>query len=474
MSTDFGLQWNAVNSGIFLNQGGRRSITSFAFDSSYVYVGVEESGVYRSSNNGNFWTSINNELHYKNVHALISNGTHLFAGTQVGGVFRSTNQGNSWINLYNGLSQNTHVNCIAKSKSGIIAGTTSGLYSSTDAGSTWIASGLDLRSVLSLATRDSLIFAGTDFSGYVSTNNGYDWSGRGPISGVSVNALIIRDSLIFQGGEYGFFKSTNFGNHWFVYWPGFKEGVTITSLTVSGDSIFAGTDGKGIFLSTNEGTNWKAMNTGLNNLNVFTLINTNSHLFAGTHDGVFRSTNNGAIWSDMSSGLPDSVKVNSLILSEKNIFAGTDSGVYGSTSIGESWTLVRDGFPSTINVKCLMAYNGYFFAGTDGAGVWKRLVPMTSVNNEVHFVPKTLSLLQNYPNPFNPTTTIRYALPSSSHVKVTIHDILGREIATLVNEEQSAGWKEVQWNAKEVSSGIYFYKLQVDNFVETKKMLVVK
>ncbi|MFA5831879.1 MAG: T9SS type A sorting domain-containing protein [Bacteroidota bacterium] len=83
-------------------------------------------------------------------------------------------------------------------------------------------------------------------------------------------------------------------------------------------------------------------------------------------------------------------------------------------------------------------------------------------------------LSQNYPNPFNPSTTIRYALPSSANVKLVVYDLLGREIATLVNEEQSAGWKEVQWNAKDVSSGIYFYKLQVGSFVETRKMLLVR
>ncbi|MFA6457649.1 MAG: T9SS type A sorting domain-containing protein [Bacteroidota bacterium] len=101
-------------------------------------------------------------------------------------------------------------------------------------------------------------------------------------------------------------------------------------------------------------------------------------------------------------------------------------------------------------------------------------------------IPRNISL-HNFPNPFNPSTTIRYSLPSSSHVKLTVHDILGREIATLVNEEQSAGWKEVQWNArhastgsasggqaKDVSSGIYFYRLTAGSFIETKKMLLVR
>jgi hypothetical protein len=89
-------------------------------------------------------------------------------------------------------------------------------------------------------------------------------------------------------------------------------------------------------------------------------------------------------------------------------------------------------------------------------------------------LPLAFNLCQNYPNPFNPSTSIRYALPSSANVKLTIHDILGREIATLVNEEQSAGWKEVVWNASLFSSGIYFYKLEAGGFTEVKKLMLLK
>jgi len=99
--------------------------------------------------------------------------------------------------------------------------------------------------------------------------------------------------------------------------------------------------------------------------------------------------------------------------------------------------------------------------------------PVGSVK-DITEIPTSFELSQNYPNQFNPTTTIRYSLPTSANVKLVVYDLLGREIATLVNEEQSAGWKEVQWNAKNMSNGIYFYKLTAGAFVETKKMLVVK
>jgi len=88
--------------------------------------------------------------------------------------------------------------------------------------------------------------------------------------------------------------------------------------------------------------------------------------------------------------------------------------------------------------------------------------------------PKTFLLEQNYPNPFNPSTTIRYQLPVASEVKLEVYDVLGKKIATLVNERQSAGSYQVVWNASGLSSGTYFYRLQAGTFVETKKMIMVK
>jgi len=93
------------------------------------------------------------------------------------------------------------------------------------------------------------------------------------------------------------------------------------------------------------------------------------------------------------------------------------------------------------------------------------------VNNEL---PKTFSLSQNYPNPFNPSTSIRYELPVLSKVKIMIYDILGREITTLINETRPAGRYEIKWNASRFSSGVYFYRIQAGNFVQTKKLLLVK
>ncbi len=98
---------------------------------------------------------------------------------------------------------------------------------------------------------------------------------------------------------------------------------------------------------------------------------------------------------------------------------------------------------------------------------------LTSVK-ETGSVPMQFSLSQNYPNPFNPSTTIRFALPKSAYVTLKIYDLLGQEIETLVNEKLLAGEYDLLWNAAGLPSGVYLYRIRADEFVETKKLVLLK
>jgi hypothetical protein len=93
---------------------------------------------------------------------------------------------------------------------------------------------------------------------------------------------------------------------------------------------------------------------------------------------------------------------------------------------------------------------------------------------EVEIAPLVFSLSQNYPNPFNPSTKINYSIPQSSNVVIKVFDILGNEVATLVNEQKPAGSYEIEFNATNFPSGVYCYQLKAGTFIETKKMLLVK
>ena len=99
---------------------------------------------------------------------------------------------------------------------------------------------------------------------------------------------------------------------------------------------------------------------------------------------------------------------------------------------------------------------------------------LVSVEDEIANIPTEFILHQNYPNPFNPSTKISWQSPVSSHQTLKIYDVLGNEVATLVNEHRNAGSYEVDFNASALSSGVYFYRIQAGDFVETKKMMLVK
>jgi len=99
---------------------------------------------------------------------------------------------------------------------------------------------------------------------------------------------------------------------------------------------------------------------------------------------------------------------------------------------------------------------------------------LTDVKDKTSDIPESFSLSQNYPNPFNPSTSIQYALSDKQFVQLKVFDVIGNEVATLVNEEKATGIYSVDFNASNLPSGVYFYKLQAGSFVETKKMILLK
>ena len=111
------------------------------------------------------------------------------------------------------------------------------------------------------------------------------------------------------------------------------------------------------------------------------------------------------------------------------------------------------------------------------AATWNQDIPcgiVTNIGGNINEIPNNYLLSQNYPNPFNPVTKISYAIPKSGFVTLKVYDILGKELVTLVNGNKNAGSYIVDFDASALTSGVYFYKLEVNGFVDTKKMMVLK
>jgi photosystem II stability/assembly factor-like uncharacterized protein len=202
--------------------------------------------------------------------------------------------------------------------------------------------------------------------------------------------------------------------------------------------------------------------------------------FGGFGTGhVFKTTNGGANWTDITGNLPDvphqSVCIDPLY--PQNVYVGSDLGVYVTTNSGANWYEFRTGMPYALVFDLKVVYPARKLrAATHGSGAYQRdLVPnpvgITPIGSEV---PKEFKLSQNYPNPFNPSTKIRFAVAKQSNVKITVYDITGRLITTLVNENLRPSNYEIKFDAGGISSGVYFYRLETSGFADTKKMVIVK
>jgi len=125
----------------------------------------------------------------------------------------------------------------------------------------------------------------------------------------------------------------------------------------------------------------------------------------------------------------------------------------------------------TDGIEEVMSDNGSLTLGVNASAA------VLSINGELF--PDVFALHQNYPNPFNPVTTLRYDLPDNGYVTIIIYDMLGREVKTLINQTQDAGYRSIIWNAtndygKPVSAGIYLYQIQTGEYISTKKMVLLK
>jgi|WetSurMetagenome_2_1015567.scaffolds.fasta_scaffold490202_1 hypothetical protein len=148
--------------------------------------------------------------------------------------------------------------------------------------------------------------------------------------------------------------------------------------------------------------------------------------------------------------------------------------------IGSSGTAFYVGdqlnFTANVSGTLYLGYNDRSGVFYDNAGYFVAFLTGDHVTavDEANQSPTQLSLEQNYPNPFNPSTTIRYSLPNRSHVVLTIFNALGQQVTQLVNDELEAGYHEAKWDASSLSSGVYFYRLQVGSFVDTKRLMLLK
>lgn len=317
------------------------------------------------------------------------------------------------------------------------------------------------------------LFAGTYNGGVFRTSNsGTNWAPVNiGLTNLTIYSLIAAGTNLYAGSADGVFLSTNNGAVW-----SFKEltGNLIFAMTVIGSNIFAGSSGDGVYRSTNNGTSWIQVNTGLTNTAIQSLTASGSDLYAGTFSGVFRTTNNGANWIN-TGGLAGLI-VNTVTSSGTSVFAGSSGGgIFLTTNFGANWQSVGFGIPNT-TINTLFVSSPNIYAGALSGMVYRRALSemITSVSPVSSEIPDDYSMSQNYPNPFNPTTNIGFRIAEFGFVTIKVFDITGKEVALLVNEDLDPGRYNVDFDASQYSSGIYFYTISAGDFSQTRKMILIK
>jgi photosystem II stability/assembly factor-like uncharacterized protein len=411
----------------------------------------------------------------RNLHGI--SFTDVNTGTVVGDsgtILRTTNGGSLWTSQSSGTTESFYGVSFTDANHGTVVGGSGTILRTTDGGATWApqSSGtlLDWRGVCFTDVNNGTVVGGGGGGEYPlgiilhTTDGGATWGRRFTIVSSSLHSVSFADGNTGTavgggwtdavGGWHIILRTTDGGATWTnqngpyddilrsVVFTDSNTGTAVGGVIGSGDIPYSSYL---ILRTTDGGTTWttqKKVTRAGNGFNCvfFTDANTGTavgHLgycsnWSGL-DNILRTTDGGLTWEPQSSGTTNPLR--------GVCFTDANTG----TVVGDSGTILR----------------------TTNGGV-------SSVQGGESGVPHQYSLSQNYPNPFNPSTTIKYELPKSSEVTLSVYDMLGREVSVLVNERRDAGVHELKFDGSNLASGVYVYRLTVGDFVKSTRLVLLK
>jgi hypothetical protein len=402
---------------------------------------------------------------------------------------------------------------LAASGSEVVAGTNQSIRFSTDNGDHWYTGGGPVQAIItSSIIVDSIYYAAERGAGnvYRFTNRGIHgeylgnlawWYGYGPTC-----LAAIGQSLFVGTDGSGFYRRSDTSSSWtYLHPPGTGGWFSyFSSLAELETDIFAGSLG-GLIRSTDYGNTWTISGGYLPDPHVTCLGTTPGTLWIGVYNfGLYRSTDHGVTCHGVvfPGGVP-----NFIVTSGNRIFVGGNdpkytspfnNSVFQSTDDGASWSPIG---PPGVGVSCVACSPSALYFGTpDGVlrstnngSTWTTLNPLTGIPANASPIPDGFRLEQNYPNPFNPSTRIKYTVGGvrgqgpgtgeagaggsglgTGKTSLIVYDLLGREVAVLVNERKAPGSYEVRFEGSGLPGGVYFYRLQSGKATETRKALLLK
>ena len=341
----------------------------------------------------------------------------------------------------------------------------------------------------------------------MSTNGGTSWRLLfvGQTDPVAVIEIDPQDSrMVYVGvGSNRIYRTINQGATWDTITPTNAYYLTALAIAPSHNSILYAGFVNGLFKSTDRGNSWASLSLGfpmqagpqlaVDPRNPDVVYATVYNVDTTQPSGVFKTTDGGATWVEKDSGLSEENKqIRTIIIHPKypdDIYVGTKNSsgrvVSHSTDAGEHWSDFSNGFLPTAGVVTALVIDtlhNRMYAGAVGIYFLDPLV--TNVDARGGERPSTYELAQNYPNPFNPTTTIEFSLPTQAVVTLEIFDVLGRRVASLMDDQTlMPGRYKEGWNAQASPSGVYYYRIvlaekknggSVIHRAATKQMLLIR
>jgi photosystem II stability/assembly factor-like uncharacterized protein len=320
---------------------------------------------------------------------------------------------------------------------------------------------------------------------YKTVNGGANWSQVFIQPGGFIDAIEMISPLIGYaqgdpvGGTWTILTTVDGGNTWArIPTEPADEGSEAgwsNSFQILGTNIWFGTNNTRVYRSTNLGSSWTFSVTP-GTLHTYGIhFNNSMEGVAGGNAGVY-TTDGGATYTSIL--VPGVGYISGITGGNNDIWLVRSANIHRSSDNGQTWIgpPVYTGTGALLDIDTKITVNKCSVGWAIGAsGQIVRLGDfIDNIHNIENEIPSSYLLKQNFPNPFNPTTNIYFAIPQSGLVTLKIFDIAGREISTLVNEVRAAGSYIVDFNASDLSSGAYFYRIESGNFVDSKKMMLIK
>jgi photosystem II stability/assembly factor-like uncharacterized protein len=311
-----------------------------------------------------------------------------------------------------------------------------------------------------------------------STDSGLNWIEIQRPTTRNLYSVSISSSMIVATGHEGtILVSPDNG----LTWTSHTAGTASALLGVSAfGSTAIGVGGAGaVVMSINGGSAWglTVIGSQLTFFNSVSLVNSSTGWLVGSTPGgnvIAKSTNSGFVWNAETDPVTDQLFGVSFASIDTGTAVGGNGAIIHTTNGGNTW--ISQTSPTTQILNGVSFVNPNFGIAVGSLGIILRTTSggVSGVKSISNNISEQFYLQQNYPNPFNPSTKINFSVPKSSAVKLTVYDIGGKKIDVLVNQNLQPGVYEADWNPVNLASGIYFYTLKTSEFLQTKRMILIK